>query len=82
MAYVDGALRSTSPRFSVPTTRQYLAGVADRHLGAGLLDPTGHRAVSDLVRGLTKQRGTRPDRKRPLLPDGVLRIVAAMDHGV
>jgi integrase len=70
------------PRFSVPTIRQYLAGIADRHLGEGFLDPTGHRAVSDLVRGLAKLRGTRPDRKRPLLLDDVLRIVAAMDHDV
>ena len=68
------------PRFSVATIRQYLAGIADRHLREGSLDPTGHRGVSDLVRGLAKLRATRPERKRPLLLDDVLRIIAAMNH--
>ncbi|MDP9904785.1 hypothetical protein [Arthrobacter bambusae] len=70
------------PRFSVATVRQGLAGIADRHLREGLLDPTGHRGVSGLVRGLAKLRATRPVRKRPLLLDDVLRIVRSMDHDV
>lgn len=70
------------PRFSVATIRQRLAGIADRHLRDGLLDPTGHRAVTDLVRGLAKLRATRPRRKRPLLLDDVRRIVGAMQHDV
>lgn len=70
------------PRFSAATIRQHLAGVADRHLRAGHLDPTGHRGVTDLVRGLVKLRAQRPVRKRPLLRDDVLRVIAAMDHDV
>ncbi|WP_026820074.1 tyrosine-type recombinase/integrase [Arthrobacter castelli] len=68
------------PRFSVATIRQHLAGVADHHLQQGLLDPTGHHGVSSLVRGLAKLRATRPARKRPLLLDDLLRIIAAMEH--
>lgn len=69
-----------SPRFATATIRQYLAGVASRHVRDGYLDPTGHRAVADLVRGLAKLRAVRPRRKRPLLRDDVVRIIAAMDH--
>lgn len=68
------------PRFSPATVRQHLAGVADRHLAEGLLDPTGHRGVGSLVRGLAKLRAVRPVRKRPLLLDDVVRIIAAMEH--
>jgi integrase len=70
------------PRFALATIRQYLAGVADRHLHDGYLDPTGHRGVSDLVRGLAKLRATRPDRKRPLLLEDVTRIIGGMEHDV
>lgn len=70
------------PRFSVATIRQRLAGIADRHLSNGVLDPTSHRGVSDLVRGLAKLRATRPKRKRPLLLDDVLRVVNSMEHDV
>lgn len=69
-----------TPRFALATIRQYLAGVCERHLRHGYLDPTGHRAVSDLVRGLAKLRAERPVRKRPLLRDDVLRIIESMDH--
>lgn len=69
-------------RFAVSTIRQYLAGVADRHVRDGLLDPTGHRGVVDLVRGLANLRAVRPDRKRPLLLDDVLKVVATMEHDV
>lgn len=68
------------PRFSLATIRQRLAGVADAHVRQGYLDPTGHRGVVDLVRGLSKLRATRPARKRPLLLEDLLRIIAAMDH--
>ncbi|MBT8163359.1 MULTISPECIES: tyrosine-type recombinase/integrase [Arthrobacter] len=70
------------PRFSVATIRQRLAGIAEKHLREGLLDPTGHRGVTGLVRGLAKLRATRAVRKRPLLLDDVLRIIRAMDHDV
>lgn len=69
-----------SPRFSTSTIRQHLAGAASRHLRDGYLDPTGHRAVADLVRGLAKLRAARPVRKRPLLRDDVVRVIVAMDH--
>ncbi|MGI8306940.1 hypothetical protein [Saccharopolyspora hattusasensis] len=59
-----------------------LDSVADRHLREGCLDPTGHRGVTDLVRGLAKLRATRQKRKRPLLLDDVLWIIDAMDHDV
>lgn len=70
------------PRFSIATIRQRLAGVADAHLRQGYLDPTGHRGVVDLVRGLTKVRATRPARKRPLLLEDLLRVIGAMEHDV
>lgn len=70
------------PRFSTATVRQHLAGVSERHLRDGYLDPTGHRGVGDLVRGLAKLRAERPVRKRPLLLDDVLRIIGAMEHGI
>ncbi|MFD2794670.1 hypothetical protein ACFS27_14020 [Promicromonospora vindobonensis] len=70
------------PRFALATIRQHLAGVAERHLRDGYLDPTGHRAVSDLVRGLAKLRAARPVRKRPLVLDKVVRIVDSMTHDV
>ncbi|PUB32475.1 hypothetical protein C8K30_1011001 [Promicromonospora sp. AC04] len=70
------------PRFALSTIRQHLAGVADRHLRDGYLDPTGHRAVGDLVRGLAKLRATRPVRKRPLMLDDVTRVIDAMPHDV
>lgn len=69
-----------TPRFATATIRQHLAGVANRHVRDGYLDPTGHRAVSDLVRGLAKLRAVRPVRKRPLLRDDVVRIIASMEH--
>ncbi|WP_215544906.1 hypothetical protein [Amycolatopsis sp. CA-230715] len=69
-----------TPRFAVTTIRQHLAGIADRHLGEGYLDPTGHRAVGDLVRGLGKLRATRPTRKKPLVLDDIVRVIAAMEH--
>lgn len=68
------------PRFAPATIRQHLAGIADHHLHQGLLDPTGHRGVGSLVRGLTKLRAVRPVRKRPLLREDVLAIIAAMEH--
>lgn len=70
------------PRFATATIRQHLAGVSNRHVKDGYLDPTGHKAVSDLVRGLAKLRATRPVRKRPLLLDDVTRIIGTMDHDV
>ncbi|MFK0244590.1 hypothetical protein ACIQUM_07815 [Amycolatopsis azurea] len=70
------------PRFAVSTIRQHLAGIADRHLREWFLDPTRHRGVSDLVRGLEKLRATRPGRKRPLVLDAVVRIIATMRHDV
>lgn len=72
--------RDGLPRFSPATIRQHLAGIADQHLREGLLDPTGHRGVGSLVRGLTRLRATRPVRKRPLLREDVLAIIEAMDH--
>lgn len=69
-----------SARFATTTIRQHLAGIAERHLREGHLDPTGHRAVSDLIRGLAKMRAKRPVRKRPLLREDVVRIIAAMDY--
>jgi integrase len=70
------------PRFCPATIRQHLAGIADRHLREGLLDPTSHRGVGSLVRGLAKLRAARPVRKRPLLLDDVLRIIDVMDHAI
>lgn len=70
------------PRYSVATIRLHLAGIADHHLQHGSLDPTGHRGVVDLVRGLSKLRRTRPHRRRPLLLDDVQRIIGAMEHAV
>lgn len=72
--------RDGLPRFSPATIRQHLAGIADHHLREGLLDPTGHRGVGFLVRGLTRLRAKRPVRKRPLLREDVLAVIAAMDH--
>lgn len=69
-----------APRFATATIRQHLAGVANRHVRDGYLDPTGHKGVSDLVRGLAKLRAARPARKRPLLLDDVTQIIAAMGH--
>lgn len=70
------------PRFSAATIRQHLAGVAEKHLSDGLLDPTSHRGVTSLVSGLVRLRATRPVRKRPLLLDDVVRIIQAMDHDI
>lgn len=70
------------PRYAVATIRQRLAGIADQHLRNGHLDPTGHRAVTDLLRGLAKLRATRPVRRRPLLLDDVQRIITRMEHDV
>ncbi|QXV57372.1 hypothetical protein CVV72_10340 [Amycolatopsis sp. TNS106] len=70
------------PRFAVSTIRQHLAGIADRHLREWFLDPTRHRGVSDLVRGLEKRRATRPARKRPLVLAAVVRIIEMMSHAV
>lgn len=69
-----------APRFAITTIRQHLAGVANRHVSDGYLDPTGHKAVSDLVRGLAKLRAERPVRKRPLLRGDVVRVIAGMTH--
>lgn len=69
-------------RFAVSTIRQYLAGVADRHVREGFLDPTGHRGVVDLVRGLAHLRAVRPQRKRPLLLEHVVQVISAMEHDV
>ena len=71
-----------SPRFAVTTIRTHLAGLADAHVRAGLLDPTTHHGVTDLVRGLARLRQERPIGRRPLLLTDVTRICAAMDHSV
>lgn len=68
------------PRLALATIRQRLAGIAERHLRDGYLDPTGHRGVTGLVSGLSKLRAVRPERKRPLLLDDVARLVRGMDH--
>lgn len=68
------------PPYAVSTIRQRLAGIADRHLREGHLDPTAHLGVVNLVRGFQKQRPRRPVRKKPLLLDDVLQIIRAMDH--
>lgn len=70
------------PRYSTSTIRQYLAGVAHRHLTEGHLDPTAHRGVGRLVRGLERLRALRPTRKRPLLLDDVLKVIDGMEHNV
>lgn len=70
------------PRFAVTTVRTHLAGIAEAHLRAGLLDPTSHHGVSELVRGLSRLRGTRPVGRKPLLLADVSRVVEAMDHDV
>jgi integrase len=70
------------PRYATATIRQYLAGVAHRHLVEGHLDPTAHRGVGQLVRGLERLRALRPTRKRPLLLDDLLKVIDGMDHDV
>ncbi|RGE18043.1 hypothetical protein [Leucobacter sp. wl10] len=69
-----------SPPYAVSTIRQRLAGIVDRHLREGHLDPTGHLGVVNLVRGSQKQHPRRPTRKKPLLLDDVAKIIRAMDH--
>lgn len=74
---VDG-----TPRFAVTTIRTHLAGLADAHVRAGLLDPTTHHGVHALVRGLARLRQERPTGRRPLLLGDVRRIAGTMDHAV
>lgn len=71
-----------TPTRGISSVRQDLAGIAHVHLRAGLLDPTAHQSVRDLVRGLSRLRATRPVQRRALLRDDVLRVIAAMDHDI
>ncbi|MEX5247592.1 UNVERIFIED_CONTAM: tyrosine-type recombinase/integrase [Kocuria sp. CPCC 205295] len=71
-----------TPARGVSSVRQDLAGIAHVHLRAGLLDPTAHQSVRDLVRGLSRLRAARPAQRRALLRDDVLRVIAAMEHDV
>lgn len=70
------------PRYSTATIRQYLAGVAHHHLIEGHLDPTAHRGVGQLVRGLERLRALRPTWKKPLMLESVLKVIDAMEHDV
>jgi integrase len=69
-----------SPRFAISTIRQHLAGIAEHHLREGHLDPTGHRAVTDLVRGLDRSRRQRSVGKTPLLLGDVKRLLEHLDE--
>lgn len=71
-----------NPRFTVATVRVHLAAIAYYHLQQGQVDPTSATGVTSLVRGLARVRKTAPKRKRPLLRDDVVRVVAAMAHTV
>lgn len=69
-------------RFKIGTVRVHLAAIAHEHRYAGLLDPTRHGSVVELMRGWARTYGARPVRKEPLLLEQVLTIVGGMEHGV
>lgn len=71
-----------TPVYGMSTVRQDLAGIAHRHLRAGLLDPTTHASVRDLVRGMARMRAQRPVQRAALLRDDVVRVIRAMEHDV
>lgn len=71
-----------TPAKGLSTVRQDLAGIAHHHLRAGLLDPTTHQSVRDVVRGLARLRAERPTQRRALLLDDVLRVITTMEHTV
>lgn len=71
-----------TPRFKIATVRVHLAAIADAHARAGHLDPTRHAGVTQLVQGWARTFGSRPQRKEPVLLEGVLAIIASMEHGV
>jgi site-specific recombinase XerD len=71
----------------VSTITRRLAAIAKQHRNAGLESPASmkHSAVHDVIAGIRRERGTRPDAKRALSTDELRRMVTAIPatpHGL
>jgi site-specific recombinase XerD len=64
----------------VSTITRRLAAIAKQHRNAGLESPASmrHSAVHDVIAGIRRERGTRPDAKRALSTDELRRMVTAI----
>jgi site-specific recombinase XerD len=62
------------------TITRRLAAIAKQHRNAGLDSPASlrHSAVGDVIAGIRRDRGTRPDAKRALATEELRRMVAAL----
>jgi site-specific recombinase XerD len=69
------------------TITRRLAAIAKQHRNAGFDSPASmrHSAVHDVIAGIRRERGTRPDVKRALSTDELRRMITAMpttNHGL
>ena len=62
------------------TITRRLAAIARQHRNAGFDSPASlrHSAVGDVIAGIRRERGTRPDAKRALATEELRRMVAAL----
>jgi len=71
----------------ISTITRRLAAISKQHRNAGCDSPASlrHSAVGDVIAGMRRDRGTRPDQKRALSTDELRRMVAAIPdtpHGL
>jgi site-specific recombinase XerD len=71
----------------ISTITRRLAAIAKQHRNAGLESPASlrHSAVHDVIAGIRREKGTRPEVKRALSTDELRKMVSAMPatpHGL
>ncbi len=64
--------------FRITTIRRHSAAIASAHREAGYPVPTGHPAIKELLRGMTRRLGAPPKPVDALLSEDIKRIVAAL----
>jgi site-specific recombinase XerD len=84
VALYSAALAQTH---KISTIMRRLAAIAKQHRNAGLESPASlrHSAVHDVIAGIRREKGTRPDAKRALSTSELRRMVAsipATPHGL
>ena len=85
-----GALPSTSPtiaeyathlaaRAKISTIRRRLAAISVRHQRAGLESPCAHRIVREVIRGISRAKGTRRVKKDAITLDVMRALLVAVE---
>jgi integrase len=71
-------LTERARRLAVSTLDQRLAAIQHVHDEAGRESPTRSRAIRTLMKGLRREKDTRPRKAKPLLTEDIERVVTAL----